>query len=146
MQCTEHPTPRSRKSLDELIAAELEALGADPQHVEMPGVLDAGLGVRRLERVVAAKGLAVGARDFTASAHEVVGALELSQSDGGVHVGQIVLEAHVVDFVVPRAALVVALPRVLVHPVQAGDRDFFRQRVVRVVIAPPSAVVKFLVA
>src|ERR1700730_16749204 len=34
------------QKLDELIAAELEALGADAQHVEMPGVLDAGLGVR----------------------------------------------------------------------------------------------------
>src|ERR1700720_1500797 len=39
------------QKLDELIAAELEALGADAQHVEMPGVLDAGLGIRRLERV-----------------------------------------------------------------------------------------------
>src|SRR5580704_19350921 len=36
------------QKFDELIAAELEALGADPQHVEMPGVYDAGLGVRRL--------------------------------------------------------------------------------------------------
>ena len=91
----------------------------------MPGSEYAGW-----RRVVAAEGLVVGARDFAAAAHEVVGALELGQSDGGVHVGQIVLEAHVVDFVVPRAALVVALPRVLVHPVQAGDRDFFRERVV----------------
>ncbi len=91
----------------------------------MPGSEYAGC-----RRVVAAKGLVVGARDFAASAHEVVGALELGQADRGVHVGQIVLEAHVVDFVVPRAALVVALPRVLVHPVQAGDRDFFRERVI----------------
>src|ERR1019366_5809953 len=61
---------------------------------------------------------------------EVVSALDLGQSDGGVYVGQVVLEAHVVDFVVPRAALVVALPRVLVHSVQAGDGDFLGQRVV----------------
>src|SRR5208283_800011 len=90
----------------------------------------AGLAVGRLEGVVGAEGLVVGAGDFAAAAHEVVGALELRQPDGGVHVGQVVLEAHVVDFVVPRTALVVALPRVLVHPVQAGDGDFFGQRVV----------------
>ena len=118
------------QNLDELIAAELEALGANAQHVEMPGVFDAGLGVRGLQTVIAAEGFVVGARDFAASAHEVVGALELGKSDCGVHVGQVVLEAHVVDFVVPRAALVVALPRVLVHPVQAGDGDFFRERIV----------------
>ena len=49
----------------------------------------------------AAEGFVVGARDFAAPAHEVVGALELRQSDRGVHVGQIVLETHVMDFVVP---------------------------------------------
>src|SRR6202030_3160897 len=43
--------------LDELIAAELEALGADAQDVEMPGVLDAGFGVRMLGGVVGAEGV-----------------------------------------------------------------------------------------
>src|ERR1700731_3829970 len=43
------------QKLDELIAAELEALGADAQHIEMPGVLDAGLGVRVLEGIVGAE-------------------------------------------------------------------------------------------
>ena len=47
-----------------------------------------------------------------------------------MHVGQVVLETHVVNFVVPRAALVVALPRVLVHPVQTGDGDLLGERVV----------------
>ena len=117
--------------LDELIAAELEALGADAQDVEMPGVLDTGLGIRGLQTVVGAERVVVCARDFSAAAHEVVGAFELGQADGGVYVGEVVLEAHVVDFVIPRAALVVALPRVLVHPVQAGDRDFIRERGVR---------------
>src|SRR5208282_2831227 len=116
--------------LDELIAAELEALGPDAQHVEMPGVLEPRLGVGGLQRVVGAKRLVVGAGDLAAPAHEVSRALDLGQSDGGVHVRQVVLETHVVDFVVPRAALVVALPRVLVHSVQAGDGDFFSQRVV----------------
>ncbi len=47
-----------------------------------------------------------------------------------MHVGQIVLEAHVVNFVKPRAALVVALPRVLVHSMQTRDGDLFRERVI----------------
>src|SRR5260370_29135967 len=68
------------QNLDELIAAELEALGADAQDVEMPGVLDPGLGVRGLERIVTAEGAVVGAREFTASARKVVGALALTQA------------------------------------------------------------------
>src|SRR5258707_2688532 len=59
------------QNLDELIASELEAHGTDAQDVEMPGVLDARLGVRGLEAVVTAEGVVVGARDFGASAHEV---------------------------------------------------------------------------
>src|ERR1035437_3013208 len=56
--------------------------------------------------------------------------LVLGHPDGAGTVGTVVFETHVVDFIVPRTALVVALPRVFVHPVQAGDRDFFGQRVV----------------
>src|ERR1039458_5330890 len=65
--------------LDELIAAELEPLGPDAQHVEMPGVLDPGLGVGGLQRDVGAKRLVVGSRDIAAPAHEIVGALGRSE-------------------------------------------------------------------
>src|SRR5258708_31437875 len=44
------------QNLDELIASELQALGADAQHVEMPGVLDGRLGVGGLQTVVTAEG------------------------------------------------------------------------------------------
>src|ERR1700676_2782305 len=47
------------QNLDELIAAELEALGADAQNVEMPGVLDSGLGICGLQTVVGAEGVVV---------------------------------------------------------------------------------------
>src|SRR6266436_10297023 len=49
------------QNLDELIASELEALGTDAQDVEMPGVLDARLGVRGLEAVVTTECVVVGA-------------------------------------------------------------------------------------
>src|SRR5712692_2355308 len=40
---------------DELVAAEPQALGVEPEHVEMPGVLDAGFGVRSLQASIGAK-------------------------------------------------------------------------------------------
>src|SRR5581483_12303610 len=113
-----------------LRSPDLELLGAQAQHVEMPRVLDSRLRVRCLERGLGAERLAVGARYRGAPAHEFIGAGELSKPYRGVHVGKIVLEAGVVNFVVPRAAAVVALPRVAVHPVQAGDRDSLGEGVV----------------
>src|ERR1700722_9993603 len=96
----------------------------------MPRVLDARLDVRLLQSVLALEGLAVGARDFRATPHEDVRLLQLREADGRVNIRQVVLEAGVVDFVKPRAALVVTLPRVLVHAVQARNRDLFSQRII----------------
>src|ERR1700682_3042014 len=116
--------------LDELVAADPEELGTEPQHVEMPRVLDAWLRVCSLQTLDGAKRLVVGARDLGAPALKVVGAFQLREPDRRVHVGKIIFETHVVNFVEPRAALVVALPRVFVHPVQTRDRDLFRERVI----------------
>src|SRR2546426_8413992 len=44
---------------------------------------------------------------------------ELAQPDGGLNVGHVVLEAGEQDLVAPAAALIVALPRVPAHAVQA---------------------------
>src|SRR5579863_967697 len=42
--------------LDELVAADGQALGAEPEYIEMPGVLDTRFGVRGLNAFVGAKG------------------------------------------------------------------------------------------
>src|SRR4029077_1574965 len=120
--------PALAQHLDKLVAPNFHQLGTEPQHIEMPRMLDARLRVCSLQRFFGAERLVVGARDLGAPALEVVGALQLREADRGVHVGQVVLETHVVNFVEPRAALIVALPRVLVHPVQTRDRDLFRER------------------
>src|SRR5216683_4765662 len=57
-------------------------------------------------------------------------ATQLGETYCGVYIREIVLEAEVVDFVEPRAARVVTLPGVAIHPVQTGDADFRGERVV----------------
>jgi len=85
------------------------------------------------------EGLLVAAPERVAPPPVLLHAAKLRQPEGGLQVGQVVLEAREADLVVLEPLVGVPLPRVLAHAVEAGDLDPGGDLVVRRRHHPPLA-------
>ena len=77
---------------------------------------------------------------------EILQLVELVKPDRRVDVGHVVLEAELLDFVVPGSFRRVALPRVARNAVEARTPHVSTSAASSVVIMPPSPVVMFFPA
>ena len=105
--------------LDERVAVDAQHAVPEPQHVEMPRVLDVGPVSGELQRVLARERLVVQLHNGPTSLLELGELAELPQPERRLYVGHIVLEAREHDLVIPRPAPIVAAPPVAGHAVQA---------------------------
>src|SRR5947199_10567103 len=87
----------------------------------MPSVLHVRPYDGELEGLLVLEGLGVLPRHFTAPLLESRELPELPQAEGGLDIRHVVLEPGGDDLVAPAPALVVSLPGVVAHPVQAQD-------------------------
>src|SRR5438445_9293987 len=117
------PDPAGRERANELVAARRQVVEAEPERVEMPGVLAVRALARNLDLLEIGEGRVVAARDRRALRPEAVGPGELPEPECGRHVRHVVLEAGRRNRVVPAAPGAKARPGIARHPVQAEAPD-----------------------
>src|SRR5213080_394176 len=114
MKCTEVPMLRAVSS-----ATNWSRLRPEPEDEEVPGVRRVRPRHGELERLVTREGAGVARHNLASPPLEFLLFAQLAQSHGRLDVGHVVLEAGEHDLVEPAPALVVALPAVPRHPMQA---------------------------
>src|SRR5579875_1944634 len=96
----------------------------------MPGVNDVRPSKRRLQSRLAEERFGVCFGYFGAFALKLLDAPQLGKADRSMHVGKVIFEPQVIDFVVPGTGRTIPFPRVAIHPMQAGHSYLVSQPVV----------------
>jgi hypothetical protein len=114
--------------LDELGAPDLELFQAQPQGVQMPGVLRIAAHRGKLQFIQGRERFVIAPGDLCPPRVHPVQLAQLDQPDGRLDVTQVVLEAALDHLVVPAPALGVAIPGTPAHAVQGQHAHPLGQR------------------
>src|SRR5438093_7842831 len=112
---------------DEAGAVNRESLEVKSKHEQMPGVLHARLLGRNLDFFQATERLTVAPHDLPAACVKARKLLELMETDRGLKVARVVLEARANNLVIPGTLRPIPFPRIAAHPMQAPDTAFGHQ-------------------
>src|SRR5213592_871935 len=113
------PNVTCREFRNELVAPDAKRLRPKPEDEEVPGVRHVRPRHGNLERLVIGEGAGVTRHNLASPPLEFLLFAQLAQSHGGLDVSHVVLEAGDHDLVEPAPALVVSLPAVPRHSMQA---------------------------